>query len=205
MALNQDGNSGGTVGLARESARPPVECWAINKMKITMTTSVQLFRYDVKSVSMGIADPSITLIENDTAFSLLLAETASSDSLNDRLYLDQVTLFRAKGKSWSIHDHQRIALSCTASGVWLAQDILTGVIFHEPSLVPYHAILITQQDFASLTDSLSMNQPMDVFRFAQQHFGNLPGFSFDGNSLTTPDHYATASNRISEYAYACVK
>ena len=65
-----------------------------------MDTSVQLFKNDQRISCVGLEEPSIMLIENDRAFSVLLAEELKQDSFSNRIHLEQVTFLRVKGKSW---------------------------------------------------------------------------------------------------------
>ena len=111
-----------------------------------MDTSVQLFRYDQRLTAIGLGEPSITLIENDTAFSVLLAEAARDDSHSERLHFDQVSLVRIRGKSWHFYESQLATIRQTPNGIWIVQDTLSGKLYHEQSAVPYHVIFIFEPD-----------------------------------------------------------
>lgn len=91
------------------------------------------------------------------------------------------------------------------AGVWIAQDIISGAVFHEPSLVPYHVIFLRARDHAHLLKNIEEGTPEAAFAFAQRHYGNLPGFRFERNTLTTPDNYATARSAIAEDRFYCPK
>ena len=56
-----------------------------------METGVQLFNYARKLTACALGEPSLTLVQNDAAFGLLLADGAHEDSYTSRLYLDGVT------------------------------------------------------------------------------------------------------------------
>ena len=89
-----------------------------------------------------------------------------------------------------------IALFRNKEEIWVAQEMFSGLLFHEPSLVPYRVIFIDRGDYLMLVSYLENGHPEGVFRFAQIHYGNLPGFSFIENSLTTPDYYAYAKDLV---------
>jgi hypothetical protein len=174
--------------------------------RIDMDTAVQLFDDHGRLSSIAVGDPAITLIENDSAFSILVADTAERAGVDDPgLHLNQVLLLRIKGKSWIMDEFQKVAVYRTPEGVWVAQDIISSSVFHEPSVVPYHVIFLSPLDHGQLLEKLRQSQPQAVFHFTQLHFGRLPGFDFSGNTLTTPDDYATACKAVDESLFYCPK
>ena len=170
-----------------------------------MDPAAKLFRYDEALASVGLGEPSITLIENDVAFGVLLAESAHQDSYSDKLYLDQVTLLRIKGKGWAYRDFQQVAIHPGPEGIWIAQDVMTGDLLREPSVVPYHVIFISAEDFEDLGRRREENLCRPVFDYAQMLFGKLPGFSYEEDVLVTPDEYATAGKLLRDASFVVAK
>lgn len=166
-------------------------------------TAVQLFRDERKLTACTVGEPSLTLLRNDTAFGLLLAEGAHEDSFSARLYLDGVTHLRVCGSTWAYSDFSSVALY-RRDDLWLAEEIESGRFFPNPSRRAYHVVFISQVEFARLQYFRAEGVAYPVFEFAQRHFGQLPGFAVKGKSLSTPDDYAIASEAVppSQYVLA---
>lgn len=168
-----------------------------------MDTAVQLFRRDTRLIACAIGDPSVTLLRNDTAFCLLIAEAAHQDSFSGRLYLDGVAHLRIDGPTWSYTDFESVVLF-RQHGICFAQDTATGRYFHSPSVQPYRVVFITPAEFARLRYYRAEDLAYAAFEFAQLCFGSLPGFSFRLRVLEAPDDYATAADALapSDYVFA---
>jgi len=80
------------------------------------------------------------------------------------------------------------------SGV--AEDLNSGAIFPTPSHRPYHVIFISQSEFERLQSHRAENRGYPLFQAAQRYFGEIPGFSFRSNWLSSPEDYATAREII---------
>ena len=143
------------------------------------------------------------MVQNDSAFGLLLAEGAHEDSYTSRLYLDGVTYLRVHGKEWSYTDFLCIAIY-QEDAVWFAKDLGAGRFFPHPSKRPYHVVFISHAEFSYLLSLRNESRAYPVFESAQKHFGRLPGFSFHRKSLQTPGDYATATDALSLQQYVTV-
>ena len=166
---------------------------------------VQLFRNSRRLTSIGLQEASITLIENDTAFSVLLADSVRPGEKHSDIVLENVTLFRARGKKWARTKFAEVCIHHNEEGIWLAEDVQSGRLFHEPSQVPYHMIFISRRDYASLIQSLKGERPRTVFEYTQKKFGGLPGFSHETDVLVTPMGYAEAGNSVKDAQYVTSK
>lgn len=180
-----------------------MELWGQEISPKPVLTSVQLFRYDRKLTACALGEPSITLVRNDSQFGLLLAAGAHEDSFTSRLYLDDVSYLRIADGQESYTDFDCVTLF-SRGDVWLAQDTASGRYFPSPSELPYHVIFISQEEFRRLRYARTEGLVLPVFEVAQRHFGLLPGFSFSGRSLETPDDYATREDAVpfSDYVFA---
>lgn len=170
-----------------------------------MDTRVQLFWHDGTLTTTCLHAPCLALLENDSAFSLLIARSARRDDLEHGAFLEQVEYFRAKGKTSARRTFACIHVIQTVHGIWIAQDVLTGFLFHTPSVVPYQLIFIPKHEFEMLVDSLEEGRARRVFSMAQEKFGRLPGFAFTENTLTSPDNYATVQRLEGKYTFFCPK
>jgi len=62
-----------------------MDCRIENDNNASWPTAPQLFRYRTRLVSVAAAEPCVALIENDTAFSVLFAESAHEDELTGHI------------------------------------------------------------------------------------------------------------------------
>lgn len=169
-----------------------------------MDSCVQFFRLDRKLSGCAVGEPSVTLIENDLAFGVLLAEGIHQDSTTSRLYLDQATYLRVRKARWQYDDFQTVCIYCM-NGVWVAQDVISGRFFHEASVVPYHIIFVSEPEYRGLMVARHKDMARPIFHFAQMRFGRLPGFTFEKNMLTTPDTYASRKDLFQADEYVTRK
>jgi hypothetical protein len=158
----------------------------------------QLFRYQASLTAVAVAEPCVVLIENDTAFSILIAESAREDPIADRLCLDRAYLLRVRGKGWTYRRFPAIGIRRSEEGPWVVEDSKTRRVFHEPSEVPYHVIFISNDDWTRLCSWREQDIAWPVFEFAQKLFGQLPGFHCAEKQLSTPDGYANACGRLAD-------
>ncbi len=170
-----------------------------------MDTRVQLFWHEGTLTTTCLHAPCLALLENDSAFTLLIARNARRDNLEHGTFLEQVEHFRVKGRTWARWASECIHVTQTAHGIWIAQEVLTGCLFQTPSLIPYQLIFIPRYEFATLVSSLEEGRARRVFSMAQQKFGRLPGFSFTENTLTSPDNYATVRHLEGKFTFFCPK
>ncbi len=170
-----------------------------------MEQAILTYRYAEPLAAVGMAEPSIALVENDSAFGLLISESAQEEEALNSLHLSQVLLLRVWGKEWATFEFQQIRIAADAHGIWTATNPLTGEILREPSPIPYRVIFLSMEDYRGLQAALADAAARRVFAFAQHHFGNLPGFSYNDNVLTTPDQYATAYTAYPNDRFFCPK
>ena len=145
-------------------------------------------------------EPSLTLIRNDSQFGLLLSNGAHEEKAMSRFYLDEVAYLLVSGKHWSYTEFDSVALF-QQNGIWLAQDLASRRFFPNPSHRPYHVIFIAPTEFRRLQYYRTEGLAYPIFQAAQQHFGQLPGFSFAANQLETPDDYANRGDAVSPSEY----
>jgi hypothetical protein len=167
------------------------------------TTRPEFFRLDRKLTACALGEPSLTLVRNDSRFGLLISSGAHEDSFSGQFYLDEVCYLRIAGKHWSYTDFDSVAIF-RHEGVWFAQDTGSGRYFPNPSHRAYHVVFISHADFRRIESSRAGGLAFPVFELAQRHFGRLPGFSVDRQSLDAPDDYANRGDAvpISEYVLA---
>jgi hypothetical protein len=167
-----------------------------------MLTSVQLFRYDQKLPTISATgEPSLTLVRNDSQFGLLLSSGVHEDRKISWLCLEEVSYLRIAGKEWVYTDFDFVTVFKHAAGVWVAQEPLSGRYFRNPSRCPYHVIFIAHEEYRRLRSYRREGLALPVFRAAQEHFGRLPGFSFNANILEAPDDYALRDDALSASEY----
>ncbi len=166
-----------------------------------MQTSAQFFRQEHKLVACALGEPSLTLVQNDSAFGLLLTAGVHEDSLTSRLYLESVTYLHVAGEQWHYDDFSSAVIYANDKGFWVAQDEATRLYFPKPSRQPYHVLFISQDEFRRLQHWRTEGVAFPAFELAQKRFGRLPGFSFRERMLETPEHYATASEAIAAEKY----
>ena len=169
------------------------------------TRAPQLFRYQTSLVAVGTGEPCVVLIENDTAFSVLFAESTHEETVTGQLLLNGAWLLRVKDKDWTYRGFRKVILRRSDEGLWVAEDDATRLVFHEPSEVPYHVVFISWEDFTRLCSWREQDVALPVFEFAQELFGALPGFSCADKLLTTPDGYANAGQRLTRARFLCWK
>jgi len=161
-----------------------------------METSVQLYRRDHKLTACALGDPSITLIQNDGVFGLLIADGAHEDSFSGRFYLDTVSYLAVRGGEWSCTGFESVVIQRDEQRLWVAQDAATGCYFRNPSFRPYETLFIFRADYERLQKFRTNNTPRQIVEFAMNHFGCLPGFYRPHGSLSSPGDYATAGDPI---------
>ena len=155
-----------------------------------MDPEVQLFRYVEKLTEVAVGEPAIVLIECDRNFGLIVADSAEEGSTQFCLYLRRVSYLRIrKNKHHRYLDFDRIKIWKMAD-LWVAQECVSGNYFPAPSVVPYHVIFISRDDYAMLCDARKKKNARLVYRYAQERFGRLPGFFFSKGFLGVPDEYA---------------
>ena len=165
-----------------------------------MDTSPLLYRDSRRLSAVATGEPSVTLIRNDTEFALLLADGAHEESFTGRLHLDGVSHLRVFGQFWSWTDFASVSVY-REDDLWLAQDAATRRFFRNPSWRPYCVLFIGDDEHRRLRYCRAEGLAGPVFRFAQSHFGRLPGFAARDRALETPDDYATADDAIPPSLY----
>ena len=154
-----------------------------------MQTAARLFTSATIACATALQEPSICLIECETAFGLLIAHS-STDS-RESLVLEQVSYLRVQGSGYRYHDLRAVVLK-KRSGVWAAQDVTTKKYLPEPSKVSYSVLYLTTEQHGLVEQWHAANQVEAVFKYCQPRFGALPGFGYKSNLLETPDGYAVS-------------
>ena len=165
-----------------------------------MDTALHLFRDTERITASALGEPSVTLLRNDDAFCLLLAQGAEQDSYSGRLKLEGVSHLHVFGMAWSYTDFDSVTL-LREDGVWLAKDEATVRYFRNPSLQPYRVVFVAPDDFARLRYCRAEGLAFPVFEFAQRAFGRLPGFACRPRVLESPDDYATTGAAVPQSKY----
>ncbi len=165
----------------------------------------KLFRYTERLTSIALEEAAMTLIENDSTFSVLLSGTTRAGTKLSEIILEDVTLVRCRDKTWSQARFAEVSIRPNEAGIWTAEDPATKRLFHEPSIVLYHVIFLSAADYSRLMEHVKEDRLEDVFSFSQGLFGALPGFDFDKDGLAVPENYADAGRLIDDAEYLTEK
>jgi hypothetical protein len=161
-----------------------------------MITRAKPFRISrLIEIAIGLVEPSVVLLENGPAFSVLTAESINHDRFRGQLILNDVSQLRIEETGHSIiRRFPSVCLGFDAdSELWLARDAATGTVFRCPSKSPYVVLTLTLSEHEKLRQAESVSDVDCLFRHFRQRFGNFPGFySPDNETLISPDDYASA-------------
>ena len=137
-----------------------------------------------------IGDSSITLVENGPHFfGALLADSCYQNSWSPHLYLEGVIWFRASRHGFKFARVGAVSLT-TDDGLSVIEHVSSGKLLPNLSAVPHRTIFFTTYEHHRLERVLELNRGSFFFSSMQRHFGHLPGFNSEGNTLTTPNGYA---------------
>lgn len=120
------------------------------------------------------ADPSLTLVCDDAAFGLLLAEGAHEDSIRDRFYLDNVTHLQCVNGVCSYSEFASVALY-RGDEFWVACETECGRYLPKPSKIPYRVAFISYAEFKRLRNLRAEGLDSPILDFARDLFERLPG------------------------------
>lgn len=155
-----------------------------------MQTAMKLFSREAKPVAITLGDPCAVLIENsEHHFGLLLAESCGLAACPPDFLLENVFYFRASRNAVQRRNCEQIQL--TRSGeIFIAKDLESGDVLPNCSERAYVVSYLSNADREELLLQVSCGRESLLFRWAQQRFGNLPGFEARDNALTSPPDYA---------------
>jgi len=158
-----------------------------------MHTAVNLYSREAQPVATTLADPCAVLIENtDSHFGLLLAESCGLEACPPDFLLQNVFYFRASREAVKPRNCARVLLMRT-DGIFIARDTESGDVLPNCSERAYVVSYLSQGDREELLWHVNRGRESFMFRWAQQRFGNLPGFEAHDNALTSPSDYASIS------------
>lgn len=163
-----------------------------------METAPQLFRTDRAITTCALVEPSLTLVQNDSQFGLLISEGLRPDSTGSRL--DAVTYLCVEYKKWSYTEFESVAVY-ENEALWFAQDLYSGRYFPNPSRSAYRMAFISRGELRVIRAAQAEGIAFPVFEMAQRHFGKLPGFRARKRTLESPKDYAVESSAVSRSAY----
>jgi len=163
-----------------------------------METAPQLLRNDRITVKCALSEPSLTLVQNDSQFGLLISEGVRPNSTGSRL--EAVTYLCVECQKWSYTEFEAVAIY-ESDDLWFAQDLDSGLYFPNPSRAAYHMAFISSGELRVIRAAQAEGISFPVFEIAQRHFGKLPGFKARNRSLESPENYATESSAVSRSAY----
>jgi hypothetical protein len=166
----------------------------------------QLSRVEHNRITaIALQEAAIVLVENDSAFSVLLAECVIAGSRPSEFILENVALVRCRNKTWSNREFARVSMRPHQNGLWMAEDLQSGLFFREPSEMPYIGISIPKEEYAQLLEHVNEDRLLAVFAYSQKKFGPLPGFDAQGDGLMVPNEYAAAGRQVSDVEYVTEK
>ncbi|HYF48114.1 MAG TPA: hypothetical protein VEJ63_01820 [Planctomycetota bacterium] len=155
-----------------------------------MPTQVQYFQKSTRLTTPLTGDPLLAVIENSpTTFGAVLADACQQDSWSDRLYLENVTWFRATRKQFAFTTLSEAAF-CTVDGYSAVYHNASRSYLPNFSQIPHRVLFISWDECHLLKANLQAGYGKIFFESVQQHFGGLPGFRAIENEFTTPDGYA---------------
>ncbi len=165
----------------------------------------QFFRYQQRLTSISLEESALTLVENDSAFGVLLSESTRMGRRLSETILDSAILVRCRKKVWSQDLFEEVSIRLDHNNIWIAEDLRSNRLFREPSIVPYRLIYVSEDDYVRLMEHVKENRLYDVFAFCQRLFGALPGFDFAGDGLAVPENYAAAGRLVADAEYVTEK
>ena len=166
-----------------------------------MNTQPKIYRQNNLVSSVTISEATISLIEcYPTRLGLLISKGISSDSITPGTMLLDTLYLLLDGKTWRSCIFSIIRIEYY-NGTWYSIVSNSNKILHEPSLVPYNIIIISEKDYINIINNIKIENVRMVFDFAKYRFGKLPEFSIDEDHIVTPDNYATAGDNKKDYDY----
>jgi len=161
-----------------------------------MQTQAKAFRVSqLAEVAIGLIEPSVILLENGPAFSVLIADSIDWQAPFRRLALNDTSQLRIEETGHSvIRRFPTVYISHEDdSGLWRAHDASTRTIFRCPSRSPYAVLPLTRSEHHRLKQAESVADIDQMFGQFRSRFGELPGFYAPASdTLISPDDYACA-------------
>ena len=154
--------------------------------------SLRLFRQERPVVTAAaVADPSVTIIEVEPALGFLLADACHEIRDGAQLHLESVMWVRLRdGEVRLDRTFGEVAVYRHPAGAWVAQDAVSGQYLPSPSVDPYLVAFIGQREHEALVQAIDNLLVEQITAAMHTAIEGVPGFSFNGTSLTAPPHYA---------------
>jgi len=158
----------------------------------------RLFEGGTALAEVPVNQPALCLVENDRYFGVFIAESVNRDPNPTHLHLLRALHFRVPPYSGPFVTYPRVDMAPCPPGVFVFRDAITGLMFREPSRLPYHLIFIDQRSYHRVLAMIAREEYAEAFRWCQEQYSQLPGFSLVDQSLRSPQQYADAGAAISE-------
>ena len=144
-------------------------------------------------IATGLADPSLTLIENGPAFGVLIADNCHEDRSSVRFFLDRVTWVRGDDAVEVFRRFEAVSLYRDGRGIWLAEETQTRRLFPQPSRIAYQVEFLSEPEHETLRHYVGKRNFRAILQAAYQRFARLPGFRLQNEKLVAPEGYANAA------------
>lgn len=159
-----------------------------------------LFRSGGTPVDIAIADPCVVLIEGGDHLGFLLADSCIPGTMDHQFLLEDVVWARCTAKQgfWErlVGSHplrHRTTDSATLyrhdSGLYVAEDPSTGLLFPNPHVEPYLIIFLSQDQYQDLRTQAEYERANDFMYLMKWELTRIPGFLDNGDSLVVPYSY----------------
>lgn len=156
-------------------------------------TGPRLFRQGrLVTTAAAVADPSITIIEVESALGFLLAESChETRTAGSTLHLASVTWVRLRdGEVQLDRTFDEVTVHRHPAGPFVAQDAATGQYLPSPSVDPYLVAFISERQHEAVRGAIANTLVEQLIAAMQLAIEGVPGFSLTGTSLKAPPRYA---------------
>ncbi|MBL7989024.1 MAG: hypothetical protein JNJ94_13255 [Chlorobi bacterium] len=166
----------------------------------TTLPHASLFRSGGVPVDVATSDSCLVVIEGGDYLGFLLADSCTPGTMNQQFLLEDVVWARCTAKQgfWErmMGSHplrhratDTVTLYQHDSGLYVAQDPSTNLLFPNPNIEPYTIIFLSQDQYQDLRTQAEYERANDFMYLIKGELTRIPGFLDNGESLVTPYSY----------------